>query len=100
MAHPSYPPVAPAPAASRSRLLAWVYAQQERPGDPLVPSPGTKRVKWLEQNVAALDLTLTADELSVLDPLAAEVTGRHATRPRRPRCGGESCWGRRTREFP
>jgi len=33
--------------------LAWVYAQQERLGVPLAPIPGTKRVKWLEQNVAA-----------------------------------------------
>jgi len=32
--------------------LAWVYAQQERLGVPLAPIPGTKRVKWLEQNVA------------------------------------------------
>ena len=39
------------------------------------PSPGTKRVKWLEQNVAALDITLTPGELALLDPLAAQVTG-------------------------
>jgi aryl-alcohol dehydrogenase-like predicted oxidoreductase len=62
--------VAPAQVA-----LAWVYAQQERLGVPLAPIPGTKRVKWLEQNVAALDITLTADELAVLDPLGALVTG-------------------------
>ena len=55
--------------------LAWVYAQQERLGVPMVPIPGTKRIKWLEQNVAALDITLTADELALLDPLAAQVTG-------------------------
>jgi aryl-alcohol dehydrogenase-like predicted oxidoreductase len=62
--------VAPAQVA-----LAWVYAQQERLGVPVVPIPGTKRVKWLEQNVAALDLKLTPDELSILDPLATQVTG-------------------------
>jgi aryl-alcohol dehydrogenase-like predicted oxidoreductase len=62
--------VAPAQVA-----LAWVYAQQERLGVPLAPIPGTKRVKWLEQNVAALDIMLTADELAVLDPLGALVTG-------------------------
>jgi aryl-alcohol dehydrogenase-like predicted oxidoreductase len=62
--------VAPAQVA-----LAWVYAQADRLGVPLVPIPGTKRVKWLEQNVAALDITLTADELAVLDPLAAQVAG-------------------------
>ena len=55
--------------------LAWVYAQQERLGVSMAPIPGTKRIKWLEQNVAALDITLTADELAVLDPLGAQVAG-------------------------
>jgi len=62
--------VAPAQVA-----LAWVYAQEERLGVPLAPIPGTKRIKWLEQNVAALDITLTPGELAILDPLAADVTG-------------------------
>jgi len=62
--------VAPAQVA-----LAWVYTQEDRLGVPLAPIPGTKRVRWLEQNVAALDMTLTADELTVLDPLASQVTG-------------------------
>jgi aryl-alcohol dehydrogenase-like predicted oxidoreductase len=55
--------------------LAWVYAQEERLGVPLAPIPGTKRIKWLEQNVAALDITLTPGELAQLDPLAARVAG-------------------------
>jgi len=55
--------------------LAWVYAQTDRLGVPLAPIPGTKRVKWLEQNVAALDLTLTPDELALLDPLGTQVAG-------------------------
>jgi aryl-alcohol dehydrogenase-like predicted oxidoreductase len=55
--------------------LAWVYAQTERLGVSMAPIPGTKRIKWLEQNVAAMDVTLTADELSVLDPLGAQVAG-------------------------
>jgi aryl-alcohol dehydrogenase-like predicted oxidoreductase len=55
--------------------LAWVYAQTERLGVSLAPIPGTKRIKWLEQNVAAMDITLTADELAVLDPLGAQVAG-------------------------
>jgi aryl-alcohol dehydrogenase-like predicted oxidoreductase len=50
-------------------------AQADRLGVPLVPIPGTKRVKWLEQNVAAVDIILTADELAQLDPLAAQVVG-------------------------
>jgi aryl-alcohol dehydrogenase-like predicted oxidoreductase len=62
--------VAPAQVA-----LAWVHGQGERLGLPVVPIPGTKRVKWLEQNVAALDVTLTADDLAVLDPLGAQVVG-------------------------
>jgi aryl-alcohol dehydrogenase-like predicted oxidoreductase len=55
--------------------LAWVYAQTARLGVQIVPIPGTKRVKWLEQNVAALDVTLTAEELAVLDPLGDQVVG-------------------------
>jgi aryl-alcohol dehydrogenase-like predicted oxidoreductase len=55
--------------------LAWVHGQAGRLGVPLAPIPGTKRVKWLEQNVAALDITLTDDELAVLDPLGDKVAG-------------------------
>jgi aryl-alcohol dehydrogenase-like predicted oxidoreductase len=55
--------------------LAWVYAQAHRLGVPVAPIPGTKRIKWLEQNVAALDVTLTPAELAQLDPLASRVTG-------------------------
>jgi aryl-alcohol dehydrogenase-like predicted oxidoreductase len=62
--------VAPAQVA-----LAWVHGAGDRLGVPVVPIPGTKRVKWLEQNVAALDVTLTADELAVLDPLGDQVAG-------------------------
>ena len=45
--------------------LAWVLAQ----GNDLVPIPGTKRVKYLEENVAALDVQLSADELRHLAEL-------------------------------
>ena len=51
--------------------LAWVHAQ----GADVVPIPGTKRVEYLEQNVGALDVTLTEDELARLDGLAARVAG-------------------------
>jgi aryl-alcohol dehydrogenase-like predicted oxidoreductase len=44
-------------------------------GIPLVPIPGTKRVRWLEQNVAALDVELSADELMSLDQLGDQVVG-------------------------
>jgi Aldo/keto reductase family len=43
--------------------LAWVLAQ----GEDLVPIPGTKRRTYLEQNVGALDVQLTADELARID---------------------------------
>ena len=62
--------VAPAQVA-----LAWVYGQQDRLGVPLAPIPGTKRVRWLEQNMAALDVTLTSEELAVLEPLASQAVG-------------------------
>jgi aryl-alcohol dehydrogenase-like predicted oxidoreductase len=51
--------------------LAWVHAQ----GPDVVPIPGTKRVEYLEQNVGALDLDLTDDELARLDELADRVAG-------------------------
>jgi aryl-alcohol dehydrogenase-like predicted oxidoreductase len=43
--------------------LAWVLAQ---PGG-IVPIPGTKRRRYLEENVAALSVRLTADELARID---------------------------------
>jgi aryl-alcohol dehydrogenase-like predicted oxidoreductase len=39
--------------------LAWVLAQ----GEDVVPIPGTKRRKYLEENVGALAITLTAEEV-------------------------------------
>ncbi len=55
--------------------LAWVQGQSERLGIPVVPIPGTKRVRWLEQNVGALHVELTAQDLAELDPLGAQVSG-------------------------
>ncbi len=43
--------------------LAWVLAQ----GADLVPIPGTKRRKYLEENAAAVDVELTADDLARID---------------------------------
>jgi aryl-alcohol dehydrogenase-like predicted oxidoreductase len=45
--------------------LAWVLAQ----GDDVVPIPGTKRRPYLEENVGALRVTLTADDLAQLDAI-------------------------------
>jgi aryl-alcohol dehydrogenase-like predicted oxidoreductase len=55
--------------------LAWVYAQAGRQGVSVVPIPGTKRRTWLEQNVAALDVHLDAEDLAALDRLAEQVSG-------------------------
>jgi aryl-alcohol dehydrogenase-like predicted oxidoreductase len=55
--------------------LAWVHGQGERLGVPVVPIPGTKRIRWLEQNVAALDLELTDEDRAALDPLGDRVVG-------------------------
>ncbi len=43
--------------------LAWVLAQ----GETLVPIPGTRRIRTLEENAAAADLTLTADDLARIE---------------------------------
>ncbi len=55
--------------------IAWTAAQAARLGIPVVPIPGTKRVKWIEENAAALDVQLTDSDLAALEPLAAQVTG-------------------------
>jgi aryl-alcohol dehydrogenase-like predicted oxidoreductase len=49
--------VTPAQAA-----LAWLLAQ----GDDILPIPGTKRIPYLEENVAAADVELTADQVARL----------------------------------
>ncbi len=46
--------------------LAWVMAR----GEDLVPIPGTKHVKYLEENVAASNVQLSAEELRQLDAIA------------------------------
>ena len=56
--------------------LAWVLAQ----GRDIVPIPGTKRVQYLEQNVAAATVELTADDLKRIDevfPVGASAGERY-----------------------
>ncbi|MEJ7707361.1 MAG: aldo/keto reductase [Nocardioidaceae bacterium] len=43
--------------------LAWVLAQ----GEDIVPIPGTKRLKYLEENVAAATVRLDADDLARIE---------------------------------
>jgi aryl-alcohol dehydrogenase-like predicted oxidoreductase len=51
--------------------LAWVLAQ----GDDVVPIPGTKRVRYLEDNAAAVDVRLDENDLRELDALEKNVAG-------------------------
>lgn len=45
--------------------LAWVLAQ----GDDIIPIPGTKKVKYLEENAAAADIRLSKQDLDKIDAL-------------------------------
>jgi aryl-alcohol dehydrogenase-like predicted oxidoreductase len=57
--------------------LAWVLAQ----GDDIVPIPGTKRIKYLDDNLGAADVRLTADDLAQIDailPAGAAAGPRYA----------------------
>ncbi|MDB5168951.1 MAG: Pyridoxine 4-dehydrogenase [Candidatus Saccharibacteria bacterium] len=46
--------------------LAWVLAQ----GDDIVPIPGTKHVNYLQENIAATEITLTEEDLQRLEAIA------------------------------
>jgi aryl-alcohol dehydrogenase-like predicted oxidoreductase len=54
--------------------LAWLLAQ----GEDIAPIPGTKRVSYLEENVAAEALELSAEHLAALSAVAAPVGDRYA----------------------
>jgi aryl-alcohol dehydrogenase-like predicted oxidoreductase len=53
--------------------LAWVLAQ----GEHVVPIPGTKRLPYLEENLGAADVVLTAEDLAELDALPEAVGSRY-----------------------
>src|SRR4051812_29239455 len=58
--------------------LAWVLAQ----GEDIVPIPGTRHIKYLDENIGALEVKLTSEDLKRLDeilpPGAAAGTRYHA----------------------
>jgi aryl-alcohol dehydrogenase-like predicted oxidoreductase len=59
--------------------LAWVLAR----GDDIVPIPGTKRRKYLDENIGALDVQLTPDDMAQIDaifPVGAAVGDRYDER--------------------
>jgi aryl-alcohol dehydrogenase-like predicted oxidoreductase len=55
--------------------LAWVLSR----GSDVVPIPGTKRVRYLEENLGALELRLTEDQLVRLDGIASQTAGERYT---------------------
>jgi len=55
--------------------IAWVLAQ----GPDVVPIPGTKRLRYLQENVAAADVALTADDLAWLDANVGPPSGDRYT---------------------
>jgi len=58
--------LAAAKGCTPSRLaLAWVLDQ----GDDVVPIPGTKRAKYLDENLGAVNVRLTADDLAQIDAI-------------------------------
>lgn len=58
--------IATAKGCTPSQLaLAWVLAQ----GEDIVPIPGTKRVKYFDDNLGAVKVTITAEELAQIDAI-------------------------------
>jgi aryl-alcohol dehydrogenase-like predicted oxidoreductase len=53
--------------------IAWVLAK----GDDVVPIPGTKRLQYLEENIAAADVSLGADVIAELDSLGEAAGARY-----------------------
>ncbi|HEY6417845.1 MAG TPA: aldo/keto reductase [Candidatus Binataceae bacterium] len=51
---------------SAQLALAWVLAQ----GEEIVTIPGTKRISYLEENLGALNVKLTADDLKKIEEIA------------------------------
>jgi aryl-alcohol dehydrogenase-like predicted oxidoreductase len=54
--------------------LAWVHAQ----GEDVVPIPGTKRPRYLEENVGALEIELSADDVASLEAAGVAAGERYA----------------------
>jgi aryl-alcohol dehydrogenase-like predicted oxidoreductase len=53
--------------------LAWVHSR----GDDVVPIPGTKRRRWLEENAAAVELDLQPDEIARLEEVGVAAGDRY-----------------------
>ncbi|MET0453722.1 MAG: aldo/keto reductase [Mycobacterium sp.] len=57
--------------------LAWVLSR----GADVVPIPGTRHVEYLRENIGALEVSLTDDQVGRLDAIAAQVAGHRSIRP-------------------
>ena len=53
--------------------IAWTLAR----GEHVIPIPGTKRVKYLRENIGAAEIELTGDDLAELDAVPASVGSRY-----------------------
>ncbi|MFE7325341.1 aldo/keto reductase [Streptomyces sp. NPDC057565] len=68
--------IAAAHGASAAQVaLAWVQQRAQVHGLNVVPIPGTRKSSRLLENVAATRLTLTTEELALLEPIAGQVAG-------------------------
>ncbi|MGW0943623.1 aldo/keto reductase [Streptomyces sp. NPDC002623] len=55
--------------------LAWVQQQSQVHGLPVIPIPGTRRPGRVAENTAAVSIVLSDEELGLLEPIAAKVSG-------------------------
>jgi aryl-alcohol dehydrogenase-like predicted oxidoreductase len=55
--------------------LAWAHQQSALHGLPVVPIPGTRRPGRVEENAASTKIVLGEEDMALLDPIAAQVTG-------------------------
>ncbi|KAJ7131444.1 Aldo/keto reductase [Mycena epipterygia] len=56
--------------------LAWLLAQ----GPDIIPIPGTKKIKYLEENIAATKLTLSDDDIAAIRQLATDADAANGPR--------------------
>ena len=68
--------------------LAWVLAQ----GDDIVPLPGTKHIKYLEENILSLNVKLTESEKRKLDGIASSIIGERYSPAAMERVLGNQEW--------
>jgi len=64
-------------ATSAQIALAWLLAQKPW----IVPIPGTTKLERLEENIGAVAIELTADDLRELDVATAKITAQGARYP-------------------